>query len=144
LEDLGKFKHITKIKIRFSDLDAMKHVNNATYLTYLEEARIKYFNDLLKKNNGDIDYQAVVGRIEIDYLHPIVLGDDIEIYTRIAKLGNKSLDVEHILGIRRMNEFIVAATSSTKLVYFDYKTQLTKPIPDEERKIISKFEGLEF
>jgi len=142
LEELKKFKHITRIKIRFSDLDAMKHVNNATYLTYLEEARIKYFNDLLKKNYGDIDYQAVVGRIEINYLHPIVLGDDVEIHTRIAKLGNKSLDVEHIVGIKRINEFIISATSLTKLVYFDYKSQRTKPIPDEERKIITKFEGL--
>lgn len=142
MEELKKFKHITRIKIRFSDLDAMKHVNNATYLTYLEEARIKYFNDLLKKNYGDIDYQAVVGRIEINYLHPIVLGDDVEIHTRIAKLGNKSLDVEHIVGIKRINEFIISATSLTKLVYFDYKSQRTKPIPDEERKIITKFEGL--
>ncbi len=142
MEELKNFKHVTKIKLRFSDLDAMKHVNNATYLTYLEEARIKYFNDLLNKNYGDIDYQAVVGRIEIDYLHPIVLGDVVEIYTRIKKIGNKSVDVEHIIAIRKNDDLIKAAVSLTKLVYFDYETQTTKPIPNEDRKIIAQFEGL--
>jgi acyl-CoA thioester hydrolase len=143
LEEITNFKHVTKIKIRFSDLDAMKHVNNATYLTYLEEARIKYFNDLLKKKEGDIDYQAVIGRIEIDYLYPIVLGDDLEIYTRISRIGNKSVDVKHIIAIKRGSKLIKAATSTTKLVYFDYKTKTTKPIPDEERKLIEEFEGMD-
>ncbi|MEJ2103007.1 MAG: thioesterase family protein [Ignavibacteriaceae bacterium] len=143
MEEITNFKHVTKIKIRFSDLDAMKHVNNATYLTYLEEARIKYFNDLLKKKEGDIDYQAVIGRIEIDYLYPIVLGDDLEIYTRISRIGNKSVDVKHIIAIKRGSKLIKAATSTTKLVYFDYKTKTTKPIPDEERKLIEEFEGMD-
>lgn len=143
MEEITNFKHVTKIKIRFSDLDAMKHVNNATYLTYLEEARIKYFNDLLKKKEGDIDYQAVIGRIEIDYLYPIVLGDDLEIYTKISRIGNKSVDVKHIIAINRGSKLIKAATSTTKLVYFDYKTKTTKPIPDEERKLIEEFEGMD-
>ena len=143
MEEITNFKHVTKIKIRFSDLDAMKHVNNATYLTYLEEARIKYFNDLLKKKEGDIDYQAVIGRIEIDYLYPIVLGDDLEIYTRISRIGNKSVDVKHIIAIKRGSKLIKAATSTTKLVYFDYKTKATKPIPDGERKLIKEFEGMD-
>ena len=143
MEEITNFKHVTKIKIRFSDLDAMKHVNNATYLTYLEEARIKYFNDLLKKKEGDIDYQAVIGRIEIHYLYPIVLGDDLEIYTRISRIGNKSVDVKHIIAIKRGSKLIKAATSTTKLVYFDYKTKTTKPIPDEERKLIEEFEGMD-
>ena len=143
MEEITNFKHVTKIKIRFSDLDAMKHVNNATYLTYLEEARIKYFNDLLQKKEGDIDYQAVIGRIEIDYLYPIVLGDDLAVYTRISRIGNKSVDVNHIIAIKRENKLIKAATSTTKLVYYDYYAQTTKPISDKERKLIAEFEGID-
>ena len=138
------FKHITKITVRFSDLDAMKHVNNATYLTYLEEARIKYFNDLFNLNERDLEYKAVIGRIEIDYIYPIVLGDDIEVYTRISELGHKSVKVEHIVVIKKDEGLIKAATSVTKLVYYDYKNQTTKLIPEEEKKRIAMFEGLSF
>jgi len=138
------FKHITKITVRFSDLDAMKHVNNATYLTYLEEARIKYFNDLFNLNERDLEYKAVIGRIEIDYIYPIVLGDDIEVYTRISELGHKSVKVEHIVVIKKDEGLIKAATSVTKLVYYDYKNQRTKLIPEQEKKRIAMFEGLSF
>jgi acyl-CoA thioester hydrolase len=144
LEELKKFKHITKIKVRFSDLDAMEHVNNATYLTYLEEARIRYFNELFNREEGSLDYKAVIGRIEIDYIFPIVLGDDVEVYTRISKLGNRSADVLHFIMIRKDKELIKAAFSSTKLVYYDYKTKKTMNIPEDEKKQIASFEGLTY
>jgi acyl-CoA thioester hydrolase len=140
--DIKKFKHKIKIKIRFSDLDAMKHVNNATYLTYLEEARIKYFNDLFNLKEEDLEYKAVIGRIEIDYIYPIVLGDEIEVYTRISELGHKSVKVEHIIAIEKNDELIKAATSVTKLVYYNYKIKKAISIPAEEKKIIAKFEEL--
>ncbi len=142
MEDIKNFKHITKIKVRFSDLDAMEHVNNATYLSYLEEARIKYFNDLFNLKDGNLDYEAVIARIEIDYLFPIVLGDEIEVYTRISNLGNKSVDVLHIIAISKESRLIKAATSVTKLVYYDYKSRTTKKIPEAAKKIISEFENL--
>lgn len=142
MNELKNFKHKTKIKVRFSDLDAMQHVNNATYLTFLEEARIKYFNDLFDKEESNLDYKAVVGRIEIDYLHPIMLGDNIEIFTKISKVGNKSLDVQNIIVIKRDDENIKAAVALTKLVYFDYISQVTKQIPPEEKERILEFEGL--
>jgi acyl-CoA thioester hydrolase len=142
VEDIKNFKHITKIKVRFSDLDAMEHVNNATYLSYLEEARIKYFNDLFNLKDGNLDYEAVIARIETDYLFPIVLGDEIEVYTRISNLGNKSVDVLHIISISKESRLIKAATSVTKLVYYDYKSRTTKKIPEAAKKIISEFENL--
>jgi acyl-CoA thioester hydrolase len=142
VEDIKNFKHITKIKVRFSDLDAIEHVNNATYLSYLEEARIKYFNDLFNLKDGNLDYEAVIARIETDYLFPIVLGDEIEVYTRISNLGNKSVDVLHIIAISKESRLIKAATSVTKLVYYDYKSRTTKKIPEAAKKIISEFENL--
>ena len=142
MEDIKQFKHKTKIKVRFSDLDAMQHVNNATYLTYLEEARIDYFNRLFNRKKESIDFEAVIARIEIDYIFPIVLGDDIEVYTRISNFGNKSVDVIHIIAIRKDSGLIKVATSITKLVYYNYKSRTTMFIPDEVKKRITIFEGL--
>jgi acyl-CoA thioester hydrolase len=140
--NIEEFKHKTKIKVRFSDLDAMQHVNNATYLSYLEEARIDYFDNLFKRDKGSLDFQAVVGRIEINYIYPIELGDEVEIYSRVSKLGTKSIDVEHIVAICKDNKFINAATALTKLVYYNYKTKTTMVIPDAERAVLVNFEGL--
>ena len=138
-----QFKHKINIKVRFSDLDAMQHVNNATYLTYLEEARIEYFNKIFDRSKSDLNFQAVVGKIEISYLHPIELGDDVEVYTRVSKLGNKSADVEHLIAVKKGNKIINSAESITKLVFYDYKNKTTKLIPEEVKQIIKKFEGLE-
>jgi acyl-CoA thioester hydrolase len=138
-----QFKHKINIKVRFSDLDAMQHVNNATYLTYLEEARIEYFNKIFNRSRSDLNFQAVVGKIEISYLYPIELGDDVEVYTRVSKLGNKSADVEHLIAVKKGNKIINSAESITKLVFYDYKNKTTKLIPEEVKQIIKKFEGLE-
>jgi len=142
MRDVKQFKHKTKINVTFADLDAMRHVNNSTYLTYLEEARIDYFNTLFHRNKERLDFEAVVARIEIDYVHPIVLGDEIEVYTRISQLGHKSVNVEHIIVIKKDSGIINAATSITKLVYYDYKSRTTMQIPEEAKKVISEFEGL--
>ena len=142
--DIKDFKHKTRIKVRFSDLDAMQHVNNATYLTFLEEARIDYFSKLFNRRYDNLDFEAVVGRIEINYIHPIVLGDEVEVLTRISKIGTKSVDVEHVIVIKKKNDLIKAATALTKLVYYDYKAQTTQVIPEEAKKIIANFEGIKF
>lgn len=142
MDDIKRFKHKTEIKVRFSDLDAMQHVNNATYLTYLEEARIDYFNNLFNRNKESLDFEAVIARIEIDYIFPIVLGDDIEVYTRISNFSNKSVDVIHIIAIRKDSGLIKAAASVTKLVYYDYKSRATKKIPEAAKNLILEFEGL--
>lgn len=141
--DIKDFKHKTKIKVRFSDLDAMRHVNNATYLTFLEEARIDYFGHLFKRKYDNLEFEAVIGRIEINYIHPIVFGDEVEVFTRISKIGTKSVDVEHIIAVKKRNDLVNAATAFTKLVYYDYKAQTTQVIPEESKKIIANFEGIE-
>lgn len=138
--DVNLFKHKIKIKVRFSDLDAMKHVNNATYLSYIEEARIAYFTEVLNRPMNSLDFGAVIARIEIDYIQPITLGDEIEIYTRISKIGNKSSDVENIILVERNKKKIVAAEALTKLVAYDYDKLISKPISEEVKKKIQAFE----
>lgn len=142
MHNISLFKHRLKLKIRFSDLDAMHHVNNATYLTYLEEARIAYFNDVLSLPKNSLDFGAVIARIEIDYLHQISIGDELEILTRISKFGTKSANVENLLLIKSNNEFIVAAASNTKLVYYDYKKRESIEIPEQIKLTVEKYEKL--
>ncbi len=138
--DIKKFKHCISIKVRFSDLDAMGHVNNASYLSYLEEARLAYYNHVVGLDTNKLEFDAVVARIEIDYLEQIRLGDKVEVYTRTGKLGNKSSDVEHLIVIVDKENRKIAASALTKLVSFDYRKNKTIPVPEENRLIIEKYE----
>ena len=140
--DITKFNHKIKLNVRLSDLDALAHVNNATYLTYLEEARIAYFNDVLKFPNKSLAFGAVIGRIEIDYLNQVELGDRLEVYTRVSRLGIRSAEVKHVIVTNRGGELIPAATAITKMVSYDYENKKTVPIPENIKEIIKNFEKL--
>jgi acyl-CoA thioester hydrolase len=142
--ELDNFKHKISIKVRFSDLDAMGHVNNASYLSYLEEARLAYYNHVLKVDTNKLDFKAVVARIEIDYVDQIRLGDSVEIYTRTSKIGNRSSDMEHLIVVNNFDNKKLAAKAVTKLVSFDYKTNKSIPVSEKAKKIIGEFEKARF
>lgn len=140
--EIEKFRHKISVKVRFSDLDAMGHVNNASYLSFLEEARLAYYNEVLKVNTNNLDFNAVIGRIEIDYISQIRLGDEVEIYTRTARIGHKSSDVEHLVVVANNGNKKIAAKALTKLVSFDYRQNLSVSVSEEAKKTIEEFENL--
>ncbi len=140
--DITLFKHKINLTVRFADLDAMRHVNNATYLSYLEEARIAYFNQILNLPAYNLDFGAVVARIEINYIQPIVLGDQLEIFTRVSKLGNKSTDVENLIAVVKNGNKTIAAEALTKLVSYDYEKLVSVPVADSIKNKIREFEGM--
>ena len=141
-KSIKDFKHKITIKVRFSDLDAMRHVNNATYLTYLEEARIAYYKVVLDLPKKDLDFGAVVAKIEISYIQPLVLGEEIEVLTRTFKFGRKSSDIENLIVVERKGEKIIAAQAFTKLVSYDYKALKSIETPVDIQNRIKEFEGI--
>ncbi len=138
--ELKDFKHKIHISVRFSDLDAMGHVNNAAYLSYLEEARIAYFNKVLNIPNNNLAFGAVIARIEIDYIKQIRLGDQVEVYTHCARIGNKSSDIENLIVVVEDGNRKTAAKAVTKLVSFDYSKKISVPVSDDVKNAIQSFE----
>ena len=143
ISSIKDFKHKIKLKVRFSDLDAMRHVNNATYLSYLEEARIAYYKDVLNMPKNGLDFGAVVAKIEISYIRPLSLGEEIEVFTRTAKFGRKSSDIENLITVERDGKEIIAAAALTKLVSYDYKELKSIETPEDVKKKIEQFEHME-
>ncbi len=140
MNDLSLFSHKIDFKVRFSDLDAMGHVNNAKYLTYLEEARIEYLNNLLSLNKDNLKYQAVIAKIDINYIKQIRLGDKLEIYSRIYNLGTKSFDFEILIVINNDGKKEIASSSLSKMVGFDYQSNKTIILPDYFRETVKNYE----
>jgi len=129
---LSNFKYKTPIHIRFSDMDAFGHVNNAIYLTYFEIARGNYWTNIIE---WDWDEMGIIlGRSEIDYRKPITLNDEIVCYVRTSRVGNSSFDVEYILSKVVDGHEEICTTGKTVCISYDYKLAKSMPIPDKQRK----------
>jgi acyl-CoA thioester hydrolase len=116
-------------QVRFRDLDAMGHVNNAVFLTYIESARFAFL-DHLGAASGVDNMPIIVARIEIDFRAPVSLGDEVEIAVRATRFGDKSFDLDYVL---RVGGRVVAEAKSV-LVGYDYGSGETIAIPDDWRE----------
>lgn len=133
-EKITDYRYKTPITIRFSDIDAVGHVNNAIYLTYFEVARLKYWKEIINWNlreNG-----VVVGRSEVNYLKPITLEDEIVCYVRTTRIGNSSFDMMHLLVRITPNGEEICTTGKTVCISYDYSLNKSVPIPQSVREIM--------
>lgn len=121
----------TTIQIRFSDVDLMGHVNNATYLQYFELARMDFFKTLLGENWDWNAKGILLANNTIDYLKPVRLQDSIEIDTQCIKIGNKSLILEYNLYVIQEENKIKCTRGTSTLVCFDYTKEQTISVPAE-------------
>ena len=140
-EILSSFKHKANIQIRFKDIDKQGHVNNAVHLTYFETGRSSYFKKVIGKNNWT-ESGIVLASTTIDYKRPILLEDELFCHTKIARLGAKSFDVEHILTIENGTTVELAAIGKSVMVCFNYSLNQTIAIPDSWEKVVRLFEKL--
>lgn len=138
--DLSDFKHLKKVAVRYDDLDTFNHVNNKAYLAYLEEARADFHRRLFKWK-GLLEFNAVVAKIEINYLRPVFYGDKLLLYTRSSKIGTKSFELETFFIVEKDEEKVKVADAKVVLVTVNPKTGKTISIPEDEKRIMLEFEA---
>jgi acyl-CoA thioester hydrolase len=114
--------------VRFRDVDSMGHVNNAVFLTYLEEARIAYLLPF-----GANVTNMILARVEIDFRAPLRTGDRIEIGVRPAAVGTKSFELEYEV---RSGD-TVAAEAKTVIVSYDYESRRSVELPQTWREALA-------
>jgi acyl-CoA thioester hydrolase len=135
------FKHKTPIQIRFKDVDKMGHVNNANHLTYIELARIKYFEEVVGVDGNWSSLQGLIlAHISIDYKRPIFLHDTVFVYTRCSKLGRKSIELTWLLVSNNGSTEETLAQGIAVLVCYDYTKNQPIEIPTEQRMKIEAYE----
>ena len=125
------FKYSVKIPIRFADIDAFGHVNNAIYLTYFEIARSSYWDEIIEWNWDELG--IIIRRSLVDYLKPIHLNDEIYAYVKTSRIGNSSFDLDYILVKIIDGREEICTSGQTICVTFDYKSKLSVPIPEKQR-----------
>lgn len=135
-----EFKHKTPIQIRFKDIDALNHVNNANHITYFELARVKYFDDVVNEKVNWSEQGIILAKISVDYKVPIYFKDKIFVYTKCSRLGNKSFDFTYSLVKEEDGKETELATGSSVQVCYDFIHQSTLTIPESWRKKVEAFE----
>lgn len=125
------FQYKTLIPIRFADIDAFGHVNNAIYLTYFEIARSTYWEEVIKWDWEKVG--VIIRRSVVDYLKPIILTDEIYTYVKTSRIGRSSFDLDYIIVKMVDGNEEICTTGQTLCVTFDYKTSSSVPIPAYQR-----------
>jgi len=128
------FKFKTKIPLRFADIDAFGHVNNAIYLTYFEIARTCYWDEVIEWNWDELG--IIIRRSVIDYLKPIYLNDDVHAYLKTSRVGNSSFDIDYILVKIIDGKEEICTSGQTLCITFDYKSKQPVPIPEKQKGLM--------
>jgi acyl-CoA thioester hydrolase len=125
-------------EVRFRDIDAMGHVNNAVYATYFEIARSAYARSLGLGEAEDADLFDLLPFIMLDlycrFVSPVRMDDRLRVHIRTSRLGTKSYDFEYLITAEQ-DRRTVAVGRSTQ-VYYDYAARRTMPVPEEVRQAI--------
>jgi acyl-CoA thioester hydrolase len=138
---MDEYRFTHPVEVRYGDLDPQGHLNNAKYLTYIEQARINYLCHLELWDGGSfMDIGIILADAQITFRASIQFGQPVNVGVRISRMGNKSLTMEYTLAHRDNGE--IFATARIIQVAYDYYLGKTITIPDEWRDRITQFEGL--
>jgi acyl-CoA thioester hydrolase len=137
------FSFIHEIEVRFRDLDAMGHINNAVFATYLETARIRYMHELGRPGAERDESAAGQPFILLDlycrYVAQAGYGERMMIHVRTSKIGTKSFQLEYLVTSKEDGRTV--AVGNTTQVWFDYARGQTLEIPDEFRRAVEELDG---
>jgi len=124
----------TNIDVRFRDLDALGHVNNAVFFTYFEEGRKNFFYKYFQVSQPT-GFGFILAHISCDYLKPIRLSDRLTLQITVGGIKNKSFTLNYKLVDRKDNSLVFATGESIQVGY-DYSLNKSVPVsPDFKEKL---------
>ena len=130
-------KYEVPLQIRFRDLDAMGHVNNAVYFSFFEVGRLQFFLDVLKVNSV-ADFSFILAKAEANFLKPIDLTHkNVVLQMWAGDFGKKSFKFFYEI-VSKENKVKYASGSSVQ-VFYDYKKQCAIAVPDDFKEKIKEY-----
>lgn len=143
---VGEFRFSHRLKVRYSEIDGQKIVFNAHYLTYLDIAATEYFEEGLNLDlhqlveEGAFDF--VLAKTTLEYKGSARLGDWLNIWCRVDRIGNSSYTKKFMITRDKEEEPLILA--DIIYVCIDPKSHQSQPVPDFIRESIKEYEGKEF
>ncbi len=133
------YRLTTDVAVRFSDTDALGHVNNANYLSFLESARIDYLRRVLGRLKVE-DFGVIIARVEIDYKSPAYHHETLTVGCRVGEVGGASIKMDYRIEDKATGRLIAEAKSV--MVAFDYALGRPVRVSEEWRSKMEDFDGI--
>ena len=134
---MPEFRFSMPIQPRYADYDMLGHLNNATYMTYFEVARLHYFDDI----GWDLDdVTNVVAHFDIDFILPVFPESSVICSIKTISLGSKSFQMQYELTSEDGSSCFSRAQSVQ--VCLDKNTGKAITMPDKLREMLSNYDGL--
>ena len=131
MEHARKLMHVTRIPIRWGDMDAYGHVNNTVYFRYMEQARVEWLEAMrLVVRPGGLG--PVIVNASCTFLIPMTYPGTVEVRTSVGNIGRSSFQTHVEMAIGGM----VYAEGAAKVVWMDTRTGKSVPLPDEVRSAL--------
>lgn len=128
------------IQMRMNDLDPFNHVNNGVQCNYFDCGRAHYFEAVFQEKIDWLSIDIVLAHVSLDFMEPIVYGENIICETKITELGKSSIKMTQQL--RNKDTQHIKTICYSVLVSFDRKTGASHPLNPKYREKIQQFEGL--
>ena len=131
-------RHTINQAVRFRDIDAMGHVNNATYFTYMEESRKEFFWHIFKRFTVN-DFPFILANISCNFNKPARLEDKVvAVDIRITNIGRKSFTFKHDI-YRPTDPAWIFATGESIQVFYDHQNNKTIEIPATFKEMVKTY-----
>lgn len=133
------FRHYLPVQLRFNDIDMLGHVNNSVYITLFDMGKTRYFETALP----DVDFRhipIVVVNVNCDLLEPTYFNDSVEMFTRVARIGNRSITMDQRIVDTATGH--LKARCTTVLAGFDPATATGAPLDPVYVAAIREFDNI--
>jgi len=123
------------LPMRWADMDSFGHINNAVYMTYMEQARFVWFEqcDMLDREDG---CAPILAHVSCDFIKPLVYPGDVLIRQTITRVGRSSIDLD--IEILRVDQpAVICARGRAVVVWIDYESGKSVPWSDTQRAAFS-------
>ena len=128
--------YVHRERVRFGDLDAMRHLNNVVFLRYFETARIAFMRDLFPKHDPAQPEATRSGLIfaecHIRYRSPVHFDEEVAIECSVGEIRRSAFQMNFEMKVEER----LAAEGYGWLVGFDYGEQRSAPLPDPLREAL--------
>jgi acyl-CoA thioester hydrolase len=120
---MTEFSFTHAVDVRYQDYDMLGHVNNAVYVTYLEDARTAYLGEYADLEPADIE--MVIAHLEVDYRRPVEDTDEVRVAVAVTDVGESSFTMAYEV----RDDSDVAVEAESVQVAIDTETGESRPLP---------------
>lgn len=135
-----QFVHSMRIPIRWGDMDAMGHVNNTVYFSYIESARIAWLEQVGALPDPSASGEGpVIVNAHCSFLKQLTYPGEIEVRTFVGAPGRSSIEVTHEIRLVGPDGQAGAlhAEGGAKVVWIDFKAEKSRPLPERLRALLA-------